>query len=478
MSTAETARAVPPSDAASDAARLIAELSDRIGSLGVEVADVAGHLRQIAGRATEQSESVKSLSRAANAMLVSNRAIDAASRQTQTAAAAAVAEIARSHATVQGSVRHIGELIEAVHRIKDRLGAVDTVLKQVGGISTTIETIAKQTNLLALNATIEAARAGAAGRGFAVVAGEVKNLAEETRKATRQIADTVRDLTSRVGALIQESGAASAHARQASEGTDKIENVITSVQDGFAAVGREVDAIAGSAGSNLAQCDAVLAEVGRLAGGAEISSANLTQADKRLSKLLDANEVLIDFIASSGVETADSPIIRLAKEAAQKTEAAFAAALAAGRITVPELFDENYREIAGSNPKQHMTAFVTLTDRVLPAIQEPLLGAHASIVFAAAVDRNGYLPTHNLKFSMPQGADPVWNAANCRNRRIFDDRTGLAAGRNTKPFLLRTYRRDMGGGTFVLMKDLSVPIRVAGRHWGGFRIGYRHGASA
>jgi methyl-accepting chemotaxis protein len=88
------------------------------------------------------------------------------------------------------------------------------------------------------------------------------------------------------------------------------------------------------------------------------------------------------------------------------------------------------------------------------------------------VDLNGYLPTHNRKFSQPQSDDPVWNAANCRNRRIFDDRVGLKAGRNTAPFLLQVYRRDMGGGSFRMMKDLSAPIRVHGRHWGGLRLAY------
>jgi methyl-accepting chemotaxis protein len=77
------------------------------------------------------------------------------------------------------------------------------------------------------------------------------------------------------------------------------------------------------------------------------------------------------------------------------------------------------------------------------------------------------------KYSHPQGSDPVWNSANCRNRRIFNDRTGLSAGRSTRPFLLQTYRRDMGGGHFVLMKDVSAPIMVHGRHWGGFRIGFK-----
>ena len=85
-----------------------------------------------------------------------------------------------------------------------------------------------------------------------------------------------------------------------------------------------------------------------------------------------------------------------------------------------------------------------------------------------------YLPTHNPEYSKPQGADPAWNASYCRNRRLFNDRAVHKVAANTKPFLLRTYRRDMGGGKFVLMKDLSSPIFVNGRHWGAFRIGFRH----
>ena len=84
--------------------------------------------------------------------------------------------------------------------------------------------------------------------------------------------------------------------------------------------------------------------------------------------------------------------------------------------------------------------------------------------------KGGYLPPSYRK---PQGSDPVWNSANCRNRRIFKDRAVEKVAANTKPFLLQTYRRDMGGGSFVLMKDLSAPIYIGGRHWGAFRMGYR-----
>src|SRR6202041_4217272 len=124
--------------------------------------------------------------------------------------------------------------------------------------------IAKQTNLLALNATIEAARAGSAGRGFAVVASEVKSLAEATRQATQQINNTVRDLDGQVGNLIGESGDASLRAKNAGEGAQQIQGIIVRVQDGFTAVGQEIDGVANVATSNLPPCDLVISELGNL----------------------------------------------------------------------------------------------------------------------------------------------------------------------------------------------------------------------
>ena len=90
----------------------------------------------------------------------------------------------------------------------------------------------------------------------------------------------------------------------------------------------------------------------------------------------------------------------------------------ARRIGLRDLFDETYRPIPGTNPQQFMAGFVGLTDALLPDIQEPVLAADRRIAFCAAVDRNGFLPTHNRKYSQPQTADPVWNAANCRNRTV------------------------------------------------------------
>ncbi len=459
----------------SESERLVDQLSNRIGGLGVELADVASNVQEVASRVSTQSQHFAHLQKTAETMVSANHGIADASRAVQSASSEAVGEIIQSREAVETAVRHIAELVDLVGRIEARLGAVSSALAQVAKVSTSIEAIAKQTNLLALNATIEAARAGTAGRGFAVVASEVKSLAEATRQATHQIGDTVRDLDGQLGNLIGESGEASSRAKTASEGATQMQSIIVRVQDGFTRVGQEIDGVAKAATSNLGHCDTVIEELRNLAKGVDLSSNDLKHADERVTKLLDLSESLIATIADSGVETSDAPLIRVVVETARRISELFEAAVARGEITLDALMDENYRQIPGSDPKQYMTNYVEFTDRVLPAIQDPIQKSDPRIVFCVAWAKGGYLPTHNPNYRLPQGKDPVWNNANCRNRRLFNDRAVKKVAANTKPFLLQTYRRDMGGGNFVLMKDASSPILVRGRHWGAFRLGFRQG---
>jgi methyl-accepting chemotaxis protein len=473
MSVAQAIRQTGAAATQTDSERLVDELGNRIGGLGVELADVAGNLREVAGRVSAQADRFGHLQTTAETMVSANHDIASASQAVQTASSAAVGEIMQSRNVVEAAVKHISQLIEAVGRIEHRLGAVGSALAQVAKVSGSIEAIAKQTNLLALNATIEAARAGNAGRGFAVVASEVKSLAEATRRATHLIGDTVRDLDGQVGNLIGESGDASLRAKNAGEGAAQIQGIISRVQDGFTAVSREIDGVTRAATSNLAHCDMVISELGNLANGVDLSSTDLKHADERVAKLLDLSENLIELIANSGVETSDAPLIRSVIDTAKRISAAFEAAIERGEIRIEQLMDENYREIPGTDPKQYLTDYVEFTDRLLPPIQDPIQKSDPRIVFCVAWAKGGYLPTHNPNYRLPQGPDPVWNNANCRNRRLFNDRAVKKVAANTKPFLLQTYRRDMGGGNFVLMKDLSSPIYVRGRHWGAFRMGFR-----
>ena len=452
---------------------LVAELARRVGSLGVEVGDIAGNLEELARRVSDQAAQFEELHQATDTMVSGNRSIDRAAHEVQKAAGAAGAEISESRSLLAAAVESIGRLTAAVGRIEERLASFASVLKEITSVAGSIQTIAKQTRLLSLNAGIEAARAGEAGRGFAVVAGEVKNLAEETRTATDRITGTVRSLTEQIEGLIRESGEANRLAGHAGHGAEQVQGVVARAHETFQMVSREIDGIAQSTSSNLEACTATLTGLGGLAEGVQLSSANLAQADKRVEELLELSEGLIELIAESGVETADTPIIRLGLQTAKRIEQAFETAIAHGQITEAQLFDERYRPIPGTNPQQFLTDYVEFTDRVLPAIQDPVQRADPRIVFSVAWAKGGYLPTHNPEYQQPQGKDPVWNAAHCRNRRVFNDRAVQKIARSTRPFLLQIYRRDMGGGRFALMKDLSAPIRVRGRHWGAFRISYR-----
>ena len=170
----------------------------------------------------------------------------------------------------------------------------------------------------------------------------------------------------------------------------------------------------------------------------------------------------------------NTEFVTRAMEAGSELRRRFEEAVARGAISIEAMFDTDYVEIAGTNPVQHRTNILDWADRALPPFQEAFLAKDPRMVFCVAIDRNGYLPVHNKIYSHPQrSGDVAWNTANSRNRRIFNDTAGLAAGRNQRAYLIQSYARDMGNGKTVMMREIDVPIRVQGQHWGGFRTAYK-----
>lgn len=420
-----------------DAVRSIAQQASKIGR---EAAEVRG-LIDDTGKASERSaQAVASLAGQVREINGAQGSIGSASR-------AGLGAVER----VRGAVENVGR----------EVGDVVTTLQEVAHAAESITQIALQTRLVAFNASVEAKRAGEAGRGFGVVADAVKDLAGKVEQSSKDIMHTIDRLDQRIAALAREI-----RIDPEAVAPGAFQLALGDVQDAVASI----TSAAEQSRSICAGLDAQMSGI-----GAEMNQTGrvLGAAMKRSEAFLDVSEHLIERVAECGIETEDTPYIQAAIEAANEIAAMLQDAVASRAITREQLFDERYQPLVGTNPAQHTTAFVALADQMFPSVQERVLQLSDKVVFCIAVDRNGYVATHNRKYNHPQRGDLAWDSANSRYRRIFNDRTGLASARNQRPFLLQTYRRDMGGGNFVVMKEAAAPITVNGGHWGGLRLAFK-----
>jgi methyl-accepting chemotaxis protein len=176
--------------------------------------------------------------------------------------------------------------------------------------------------------------------------------------------------------------------------------------------------------------------------------------------------------AAGGAETLnrfDQQVRQWALDCRSQIIAQFDLLLTSGQLSTPQLFDTFYIPIPNTDPQKFRTQYDNLSDGVVQPIIDQVLKLDERLVFVVIVDRNGYLPTHNSRFSQPLTGNASEDAKSNRTKRIFNDRTGLAAARNLQPYLLQRYSRDTG----EVMSDLSVPIFIQNRHWGALRIGYQ-----
>ncbi|MEO5735784.1 MAG: methyl-accepting chemotaxis protein [Rubrivivax sp.] len=426
------------------AAELVSGLARLASNLGREVAEVRGVVDDTHRSAGLQSETMGALVRQVGQVVQAQAAIGSETTHSVTA---------------------LGAVSDALRAVGTEVSAIERSLSQVSDAAAEITRIALQTRLVAFNASVEARRAGEAGRGFGVVAGAVKDLAGQVEICSKQIVGTVAQLDDRIVALAREVGVQDGAIAAAQAGV--VHRALSQLQQG-------VQRIAQASTLSREVCAGLDTEIGALQSGMGHTRSALDAAQRRTDTLLSISEEMIEHVASCGVETADTRYIDAARDTAEQIAHALEQALADGRISEAQLFDEQYRPLPNTAPQQHEARFSVLADRLFPALQEPVLGLTDKVVFCIAADRNGYIACHNRQYNQPQRAgDLAWNTAHCRNRRIFNDRTGLASARNQRPFLLQTYRRDMGGGQFVVMKEAAAPITVGGRHWGGLRLAFR-----
>ena len=375
----------------------------------------------------------------------------------------------RSRQLLNNLLNQQNTLVSQINDSKAMLETLRSSAESIGSITTTINQLADQTNMLALNAAIEAARAGEQGRGFAVVADEVRDLAKKTTDATQGIDEVLSEINqcsqNSVMAIERVANAGDDMSQMITESSDLIKAASSASSEAASSMSVMKDTVDEHGEANRG----ISTNAMQLHENTKLLEVELGEVSEKVLALSHQTEDIFRQLQIFDLHNRNATVQRLAQETAKQIGQLFERAISEGRITQQALFDFNYQAVANTNPKKFTTGFDKFTDAELPPLQEPILQDNDFIIYAGAVDINGYFPTHNKKFSKPLTGDYETDLAQSRTKRIFNDYTGSRCGSNTESFLLQTYKRDTG----EVMHDLSAPIFVNNRHWGGFRIGYK-----
>ena len=464
-------------DQASDAAREASANVDRLRESSAAIGNVVNLIAQIARQTTLLAlNSTIEAARAGDAgrgFAVVATEVKALAVQTQNATEEITKKIEALQRDAAGSV-------DAVHRISQAIEAIRPVFENVNGA------VAEQnatTGEMADNAASASSFIGSVGASATEIDHATKEAevhSESVATAGRAVTNFAQKLKARCAVLLRQGdreGAREDRSRQQKLPCSlKIE--ITSPRGVMSAPVYEISMdgilISGTEAEKLAQgqsFDATLQDV----GPCRIRICERSKAGTQ-ARFERPNAALIEKIEDRlwSIQDDNTEAVTRAMEAGAALKKIFEGGIDSGAISIEDMFDTNYVEIQGSTPVQYRTRILDWADRALPPFQEAFLPTDKRMAFCAMIDTNGYLPVHNKIYSHPQKpGDVTWNTANSRNRRIFNDPAGLAAGRNQRAYLIQSYARDMGNGSMVMMREIDVPIRVKGRHWGGFRTAYR-----
>ena len=442
------------------------------GEVSLGCSDVVGIINAVIASSKSLRSEYDALSETVSALEKDQAKVSDASEEAHLLSEKAIERLGQGTTLIHSSLGQINSLLDLVDTLGQHVTSFAAAMEQVRRSAQDIDQIAETTNILALNATIEAMRAGDAGRTFAVVAGEVKSLANDTRKATEEIAATVDALGLEANRVIGqiEAGADASSAAKSSVG--EIERTITAVGELVEEVDRQNDQIARSTGTisgHVHGVQQVLASFDKAALGSE---EQLHGARDRMEELEITASDMFDRIVKAGLSPEDSAMVNRAMECSQEIATTIEHAIADGKITKEAVFDQDYVQVVGTNPPQFRTRLSDWADANWRPILDSSKANDPTVMAVACTDMNGFLPTHLTEHSRPPTGDEAHDAKHCRNGRIFWDTVDARAKASSDAYMMAVYRADMDNGNYIVVRNVFVPLTINGQRWGDLELAY------
>jgi methyl-accepting chemotaxis protein len=376
---------------------------------------------------------------------------------------------------IRSSLGQIGDLLSLVGTLTQHLTGFAAAMEQVRRTSQDIGRIADTTNILAFNAMIEARRAGDAGKTFTVVAEEVKSLANHSRRASEEIGRTIDALGSeaeQVVARIRTGADASDEARGSIAG---IEHTLGAVIQLVEEVDRQNALIARTTGGIGGHVDGVRRVLASFDAATRDNEGQLDTAHTRMEHLEMTANVMFDNIVRAGLSPGDSLMVERAQAAAREIAGLAEAALNDGSLTQGQLFDHDYQLIPGSDPKRFATRLMPWAHRSWRPVFDRITASDPQIMAVACTDMNGHLPAHLSELSREPTGDKAHDTKYCRDGRMILDAIDRKAKESRAPYMMAVYRQEGDGRRYKVVRNVYVPLEIAGRRWGDLELAYSFG---
>jgi methyl-accepting chemotaxis protein len=404
-----------------------------------------------------------------------SRDIATASTQVCFSASGAAQSANQAHENSQSGKTVLHETIAEMHRMALRTQSASSSISKLKDSTTKIEKIVKvinevadQINLLALNAAIEAARAGQHGRGFAVVADEVRKLATKTTDATKDIYSNVSEIMNSTEQTVVSMNTLLGDVQN---GVASIENVgrhLEGILEFSSTLFNEMKTIVEAAEHSASEVKKIANNLGEMQQELRAFGTQVQTMSDQSMDLCELSEGMYEKLAELDIDTVHHRMLNVAQQASTQIQQTFEQAIKDRKISEQDLFNHEYRPVPDTNPQKYQSRFDDIANMLLPPIQENTLRANNELLYAVFVDIKGYVPRHNDKYAKPLTGNYKDDLLHSRSNRIYTDRAAVRSCTNNRKVLLQTYKRDTG----EITHDLSVPVYIAGHHWGTFRIGY------